>query len=47
MKSTPDSVRYFALRLQEAGYIKSSPKTILSKGTDWRFLAELKKELKA
>jgi len=44
--STEDSVRYFALRLQETGYIKSSPKTILAKGTDWRFLEELKKELK-
>ena len=41
-----DSVRFFALRLQEGGYIKSSPKTILAKGTDWRFLNELKKELK-
>ena len=45
--STEDSVRYFALRLQEAGYIKSSPKTILAKGTDWRIVEELKKELKA
>jgi len=45
--STEDSVRYFALRLQEAWFIKSSPKTILAKGTDWRFLDELKKELKA
>jgi NitT/TauT family transport system substrate-binding protein len=44
--STEDSVRYFALRLQETGYIKSSPKTILAKGTDWRILNELKKELK-
>lgn len=41
-----DSVRFFALRLQEGGYIKSSPKTILAKGTDWRFMNELKKELK-
>ena len=42
-----DSVRYYALRLKEAGFIKSSPKTIIAKGTDWRFLNELKKELKA
>jgi NitT/TauT family transport system substrate-binding protein len=41
-----DSVRFFALRLQEGGYIKSSPKTILANGTDWRFMNELKKELK-
>lgn len=45
--SAEDSVRFFALRLQEAGFIKSSPKTILANGTDWRFLNELKKELKA
>ena len=44
--SAEDSVRFFALRLQENGFIKSSPKTILAKGTDWRFLNELKKELK-
>ena len=45
--STEDSVRYFALRLQELGFIKSSPKALLAKGTDWRFLDELKRELKA
>jgi NitT/TauT family transport system substrate-binding protein len=45
--STEDSVRFFALRLQEAGFIKSSPKKIIAEGTDWRFLNELKKELKA
>lgn len=45
--SAEDSVRFFALRLQEAGFMKSSPKNILAKGTDWRFLNELMKELKA
>jgi NitT/TauT family transport system substrate-binding protein len=45
--NTEDSVRFIALRLQEGGYIKSSPKTILAKGTDWRILNELKRELKA
>jgi NitT/TauT family transport system substrate-binding protein len=44
--NTEDSVRFIALRLQEGGYIKSSPKTILAKGTDWRILNELKRELK-
>jgi NitT/TauT family transport system substrate-binding protein len=29
------------------GMIKSSPQKIISQGTDWRFLNELKKELKA
>jgi NitT/TauT family transport system substrate-binding protein len=42
-----DSVRFYSLRLQEAGMIKSSPQKIISQGTDWRFLKELKKELKA
>jgi len=27
--------------------IKSTPQKILAQGTDWRFLSELKKELKA
>jgi len=27
--------------------IKTSPQKIISQGTDWRFLRELKKELKA
>ncbi len=42
-----DTIRFYALRLHEAGMIKSSPQKIISQGTDWRFLNELKKELKA
>ena len=42
-----DSVRYYALRLREAGMTKSSPQKIIADGTDWRFLNELKRELKA
>jgi len=41
-----DTVRFYALRLHEAGMIRSSPQTIIAQGTDWRFLAELRKELK-
>ena len=41
-----DAVRFYALRLQEAGMIRSSPQKILAQGTDWRFFAELKRELK-
>jgi NitT/TauT family transport system substrate-binding protein len=41
-----DTVRFYALRLHEAGLIQSSPQKILAQGTDWRFLTELKKELK-
>jgi NitT/TauT family transport system substrate-binding protein len=42
-----DTVRFYSLRLQEVGMIKSSPQKIIANGTDWRFLKELKKELKA
>jgi NitT/TauT family transport system substrate-binding protein len=41
-----DSVRFWSLRLHEAGLIKSTPQKIIAQGTDWRFLTELKKELK-
>jgi NitT/TauT family transport system substrate-binding protein len=40
-----DSVRFYALRLRELGFIKSSPDKILATGTDWRFLKEVRKEL--
>jgi NitT/TauT family transport system substrate-binding protein len=42
-----DSFRFHALRLHEVGMIKSTPEKIIAQGTDWRFLNELKKELKA
>jgi NitT/TauT family transport system substrate-binding protein len=35
------------LRSHEVGMIKSNPQKIIALGTDWRFLNELKKELKA
>jgi NitT/TauT family transport system substrate-binding protein len=41
-----DTVRFFSLRLNEAGMIKSSPQKIIAEGTDWRFLNEIKSELK-
>jgi NitT/TauT family transport system substrate-binding protein len=41
-----DTVRFYALRLHEAGMIKSSPQKIIAQGIDWRFFNELKKELK-
>ncbi len=41
-----DAVRFYALRLREAGMIKSAPQRLIAQGTDWRFLNELKKELK-
>ena len=42
-----DSFRYYALRLHEMGFVKASPQKIIADGTDWRFLNELKRELKA
>jgi len=42
-----DTVRFYALRLHEIGMLKSSPQKIIADGTDWRFLNELKRELKA
>jgi NitT/TauT family transport system substrate-binding protein len=42
-----DSLRFYALRLHEIGMIKTSPNKIIAEGTDWRFLNELKRELKA
>lgn len=42
-----DTLRFHALRLHEVGMIKSTPQKIIAQGTDWRFLNELKRELKA
>ena len=39
--------RPVARRLHEAGMIDSSPNQLIADGTDWRFLNELKRELKA
>ena len=45
--SAEDTLRFYALRLHEAGLIKSSPQKIIAQGTDWRIWEQLKKELKA
>lgn len=42
-----DSMRFHALRLHEVGMIKTPPQKLIAQGTDWRFLNELKRELKA
>jgi NitT/TauT family transport system substrate-binding protein len=41
-----DTIRFYALRLREAGMIKSNPNKIIAEATDWRFLNEVKRELK-
>jgi NitT/TauT family transport system substrate-binding protein len=40
------SLLFYALRMKELGMIQSSPQQIIADGTDWRFLNELKRELK-
>jgi NitT/TauT family transport system substrate-binding protein len=42
-----DALRFYALRLHQVGMIMTSPNTLIADGTDWRFLDELKRELKA
>jgi NitT/TauT family transport system substrate-binding protein len=42
-----DTIRWYALHLHEVGLIKSRPQKIIADGTDWRFLNERKRELKA
>ena len=42
-----DTLRFYALRMREAGIIKSGPNKIIADGTDWRFFNELKRELKS
>ena len=42
-----DALRFYALRIHEVGMINLSPNALLADGTDWRFLNELKRELKA
>jgi NitT/TauT family transport system substrate-binding protein len=40
-----DTLRFYALRLREAGMIKSGPDRIIADGADWRFLREVRREL--
>ena len=41
-----DTIRFYAVRMHEAGFIKSTPQKLLVQGTDRRFLDEIRKELK-
>jgi NitT/TauT family transport system substrate-binding protein len=40
-----DTVRFYALRLAEAGLVKSTPDELIARATDWRYLNEIKREL--
>jgi NitT/TauT family transport system substrate-binding protein len=42
-----DTLRFHALRLHEVGMIKTNPRKLIAQHSDWRFLKELRKELKA
>ena len=42
-----DSMRFYALWMHEFGQIKATPNQLIAAGTDWRFLNEIKRELKA
>jgi NitT/TauT family transport system substrate-binding protein len=45
--SPENTLRFHGLRLHDVGLIRTDPNTLIAQGTDWRFLNELKKELKA
>jgi NitT/TauT family transport system substrate-binding protein len=42
-----DTMRFWALRLREAGLIKINPRKVIAEHCDWRYVTELKRELKA
>ena len=42
-----DTLRFYALRLREAGMSKLTPNKLIAEATDWRFLNELKRELRS
>jgi NitT/TauT family transport system substrate-binding protein len=41
-----DTLRFYALQMYEAGLISSPPNTIIANGTNWRFLDEIRSELR-
>ena len=40
-----DTMRFYALRLKEAGLVTSTPDELIARATDWRYLEEIKREL--
>ncbi len=40
------TLRFYALRLREAGLVKGTPREIVERGSDFRFIDELRRELK-
>jgi NitT/TauT family transport system substrate-binding protein len=43
---TDDAIRFYTLRMRDVGVSNASPNQIIADGTDWRFLNEIKRELK-
>jgi NitT/TauT family transport system substrate-binding protein len=41
-----DTMRFYALRLHDAGMLNKDPNTLLAEGADWRFLNDLRGEMK-
>ena len=42
-----ETLRFYVLRLHDAGLLKATPNKIIATGTEWLFFNELKRELKA
>ena len=42
-----NTLRFHALRLREIGFVKNTPPKLIAQSTDWRFMNELKREMKA
>jgi NitT/TauT family transport system substrate-binding protein len=40
-----DTIRFYGLRLRDAGAVKIKPGDVIRRNTDWRFLNELKEEM--
>ena len=45
--NSEDTLRFYALRMRDAGMIKATPQAIIAAGANWHFLDEVKRELKA
>jgi len=41
-----ETLRFYALRLREAGMVKNTPQKIIAQGADWRIFDQLKQEMK-
>jgi NitT/TauT family transport system substrate-binding protein len=42
-----NTLRFYGLRVHDVGLIRNHPSKLIAQGTDWRFLSQLRNELKA